>query len=111
MLTPTPENSPAANETQTETQRQQQQIRDLQKDIRTGEKWLIWLTGAMALFALCGVLVGILQWQTYSGQLNVMRRTLAAMKQSGQDATNQTNQLIGNTNWLARETMYAVGQG
>ena len=44
------------------------------------------------------------------GQLQVMRDTLAEMKRSGQSATEQIWQAIGNNNWLAREMNYVRDQ-
>jgi hypothetical protein len=50
----------------------QKDIQALQGELKKAEKWIIWLTAAMAFFALCGVVVGILQWAAIHGQLNVM---------------------------------------
>jgi hypothetical protein len=47
-------------------------------------------------------LIGIGALCIYSGQLSVMQGTLAEMQRSGNAATNQTWQAIGNINWLAR---------
>jgi hypothetical protein len=109
-MIPAPGQNPTGENTQAETRRQQQQIQNLEQDIHKGEKWLIILTAAMAFFALCGVIVGILQWRTYSGQLGVMRSTLEEMHNSGQVVTDQANKIIGNINWLAREMNYARDQ-
>jgi len=38
------------------------------------EKIMAWLTGAIALFALGSVIVGVLQWNVMSGQLDEMKR-------------------------------------
>ena len=41
--------------------------------IRGAEKWMIWLTAAIAFFGLCAVVVGVLQWNAMKGQLTEMR--------------------------------------
>jgi hypothetical protein len=55
-------------------------------------------------------IIGIVALCIYSGQLEVMRRTLDTMKSSGDTTTRQTWQAIGNMNWLAREMNYARDQ-
>ena len=57
------------------------------------------------------VIVGGLQWWTMRGQLKIMQETLDAMKSSGNVATYQTWQAIGNMNWLARTMDEALKQG
>lgn len=42
-------------------------ITKLEGRIRAAEKWMIWLTAAIAFFALCSVVVGVLQWAAISG--------------------------------------------
>ncbi|MGI8962205.1 MAG: hypothetical protein ACR2IV_21095 [Bryobacteraceae bacterium] len=54
-------------------QSQQAQITALEDRIRRGERWMIWLTGAIAFFGLCSVVVAILQWLAMSGQLQEMK--------------------------------------
>jgi hypothetical protein len=54
------------------------------------------------------LLVGIAAVCVYRGQLAVMSNTLEEMKRSGQGAAEQTNQLIGNANWLARTMQGAL---
>ncbi|HZR29076.1 MAG TPA: hypothetical protein VFA71_09860 [Terriglobales bacterium] len=46
---------------------------EIEDRIRIAEKWIIWLTAAIAFFALCQVAVGIFQWYVMSGQLTEMR--------------------------------------
>jgi hypothetical protein len=41
--------------------------------IKRGERWMIYLTAAIALFALGSVIVGFFQWQVMSGQLKEMQ--------------------------------------
>jgi len=61
---------------QSKTDRDQyNKISSLQDEIKRGEKWMIWLTGAMAFFALSTVIVGILQWNVMSRQLDEMHTT------------------------------------
>jgi hypothetical protein len=68
--TPVPPNNPASPDGAQETgNRQGTQIDDIQRSLRDAEKWMIWLTGAMAFFALCSVMVGLLQWSSMRGQL------------------------------------------
>lgn len=50
----------------------QKDIQALQGELKKAEKWIIWLTAAMAFFAFCGVVVGGFQWAAIHGQLNVM---------------------------------------
>src|SRR5579864_5207572 len=53
-------------------------IQNLGEQLHKAEKWMIWLTGAIAFFGLCTVLVGALQWNAMKGQLK-------EMKSGGQD--------------------------
>src|SRR5450755_4212385 len=48
-------------------------IDSLQKSVRDAERWMIWFTGALAFFALCSVVVGLLQWNSMNGQLAELR--------------------------------------
>lgn len=52
------------------------EVKALEDEIRSAEKRMIYLTAAIALFALCGVVVGILQWRVMSGQLGRWRTTV-----------------------------------
>jgi hypothetical protein len=91
-------NNPASSRAQAETDaRQEREIKSLQESIRAGEKWLIWLTAAMAFFALCGVVVGVLQWKAMKLQSGVMQGQLEQMKGS----SVQADKLIGETHALA----------
>ena len=111
MTVPPPEDNPTGNNAAVKTEStQEKKIDDLQKSLRDAEKWMIWLTGAMAFFSLCSVAVGLLQWSVLNGQLAQMKNTLIEMKTSGAAATNQTWQAIGNMNWLASEMMHANTQ-
>ena len=51
----------------------QSQITKLEDQIRSAEKWMIWLTAAIAFFGLCTVIVGTLQWIVMGGQLREMK--------------------------------------
>jgi hypothetical protein len=48
-------------------------IEELKDELRAAEKWMIWLTAAIAFFALCTIGVGLLQWDVMKGQLSEMR--------------------------------------
>jgi hypothetical protein len=48
------------------------QIEDIQDRVKRGEWWMIGLTAAIALFALCSICVGLLQWSVMKGQLKEM---------------------------------------
>jgi hypothetical protein len=47
-------------------------VEELEDRVKKGEIWMIGLTAAIALFALCSVAVGILQWSVMKGQLKEM---------------------------------------
>jgi hypothetical protein len=48
-------------------------IENLGDQLHAAEKWMIWLTGAIAFFGLCTVVVGALQWNAMKGQLREMK--------------------------------------
>ncbi|HMG88164.1 MAG TPA: hypothetical protein VK574_20700 [Terracidiphilus sp.] len=50
----------------------QSQIGDIRDRIKRGELWMIILTAVIAFFALCSIVVGILQWNAMKGQLKEM---------------------------------------
>jgi hypothetical protein len=55
--------SPISGEAQQGSNRATQgQITNLEGRLRSAEKWMIWLTAAIAFFAFCSVIVGALQW-------------------------------------------------
>jgi hypothetical protein len=71
---PTPPNNPPAQATQPiGAQEHDSEISDLKDEVRTAEKYMLWLTGAIAFFALCTIGVGLLQWNVMSGQLGEMK--------------------------------------
>lgn len=70
-LPPDDPNSPAAQTVPKQTKKTQ--IEQLEDQIKRAERWMIGLTGAIAFFGLCQVIVGIFQWNAMSGQLNEMR--------------------------------------
>src|SRR5260370_34650103 len=51
------------------------EIKGLADRIRGAEKWMIWLTGAIAFFGFSTVMVGLLQWTSMQGQLREMKTT------------------------------------
>lgn len=87
---PTPEHAKSIGENH-----QQDQIADLKDRIRRAERWMISLTFAIAFFALCSIIVGILQWRAMRGQLNEMKtgsadtHALADAAKSQADATKK----------------------
>jgi len=48
-------------------------IKDIGDRVKRAEGWMIGLTGAIAFFALCSVIVGWFQWNAINGQLDEMR--------------------------------------
>jgi hypothetical protein len=93
---PVPPNNPAPNATQSIREKSQQaQISGLEDRIRSGERWMIYLTAAIALFGLCSVGIGILQWRAMKGQLKEMRdgsmdtHTLAQAAKDQAEVTRQ----------------------
>jgi len=58
---------------------------------------MIWLTAAMAFFALCGVVVGILQWITSSGQKITMDQTFDTMFIQTKVMQGQLEQMKGSS--------------
>src|SRR5258708_39541206 len=67
----------------------QSQITQLEDRIKSAEKWMIWLTAAIAFFGLCSIGVGILQWRVMSGQLDEMKGGAADTHTLAQAATVQ----------------------
>ena len=49
------------------------EVKDIDDRVKKGERWMIGLTSAIALSALCSVVVGGLQWSTMMGQLSEMK--------------------------------------
>jgi hypothetical protein len=71
---PPPENNPASqNAAQVGEESDGKRIENLEGRMRTAEKLVIWLTGAIAVFALCSVIVGLLQWCVMSGELQQIK--------------------------------------
>jgi hypothetical protein len=58
--------------------RVEKEVQAIKGRVKRAEVWMIGLTFSIALFALCAVVVGILQW-------NAMRGQLAEMKSGGAD--------------------------
>ena len=53
----------------------QSEIEGIEDRVKRAERWMIGLTGAIAFFGLCSVIVGVLQWRAMRGQLNEMQST------------------------------------
>ncbi len=51
----------------------QNEIEKLEDRLKIAERWMIYLTAAIALFAFGSVLVGILQWNAMRGRLDEMK--------------------------------------
>jgi hypothetical protein len=71
---------------------------------------ITWLEIALLFFNAGVVIVGIIALVIYSGQLDVMRRTLGEMQRSGVSATDQMWQAVGNLNWNARAAQEALNE-
>lgn len=52
---------------------QQAQIVGIENRVNKAETRMVWLTAAIAFFALCSVVVSVLQWRTMQGQLDEMK--------------------------------------
>lgn len=93
----------------------EEDVKALQERVKKAEKWMIALTGAMALFALCQVVAGLLQWNVMKAQLAEMRtgsvdtHTLAidAGRQAKwtQHLTSRMKDLAGATQAMARQAV------
>src|SRR3989338_2860131 len=46
----------------------------LRERIRVDEKWMVYLTAALVIVSIGGVITSLLQWNTMRDQLNEMRR-------------------------------------
>jgi hypothetical protein len=73
-----PDNKPSAPAKPISENHEKTEIQKLEERLSSAEKWMIWLTGAIAFWGLCGVIVGVLQWSAMKGQL-------AEMKSGGTD--------------------------
>jgi len=71
----TPHSTAGESESDEEMKRD---VKDIDYRVKRAERWMIGLTFAIAFFALCTVVVAILQWRVMSGQL-------AEMKNGGTD--------------------------
>lgn len=70
---PPPENGPTGeNAAQVRNQNEDNRIANLEDKMRSAERIMSWLTGAIALFALGSVIVALLQWKVMNGQLKEM---------------------------------------
>jgi hypothetical protein len=56
------------------------EVAELRGKIKRAELWMIWLTGAIALFGLGTVIVGGLQWRAIKGQLTLLSGQLDEMQ-------------------------------
>jgi hypothetical protein len=68
-----PDNPSSPNASAVSSQEVQTQVKKLEDQVRRAEKWMIWLTAAIAFFGLCQVIASLLQWRTMSGQLREMK--------------------------------------
>ena len=68
-----PENVPTGQNTaQVRDENEDNRIANLEDKMRSAERIMAWLTGAIALFALGSVVVGLLQWNVMNSQLKEM---------------------------------------
>lgn len=59
------------------------QIQKLEDRIEAADRWMIWLTGAIAFFGLCSVVVSIFQWREINrGSADTSSLATAAKKQA-----------------------------
>src|ERR1043166_2948169 len=72
-VSPPPNQPVPANAEQIPANGAEQRITYLEDRIRRGEKWMIYLTGVIAFFGLCSVIVAFLQWESMQGQLGEMK--------------------------------------
>ncbi len=90
MKTPPPPNGQTSADANAETEEMQgSKIDSLRESIRGAERWMIWLTGALAFLALCSVVVGFLQWHSMRGQLAEMKSASADTHQLAESAKAQ----------------------
>jgi hypothetical protein len=70
---PSPDNKPSTAAKPVSESHEKTEIQRLEERLSRAEKWMIWLTGAIAFWGLCGVVVGVLQWSAMKGQLAEMK--------------------------------------
>ena len=70
---------------------------EFEESIKRGERWMIYLTAAIALFAFGSVIVGYFQWRVMSGQLTEMKNSSTDTHDLAQAAKDQAS----NTEKLA----------
>jgi hypothetical protein len=64
IIVPLPPNQPNTSDVHAISNNQEQtDVKNLEDRIKQAEKWMILLTGAIAFFALCQVVVAVLQWR------------------------------------------------
>ncbi|HYT21380.1 MAG TPA: hypothetical protein VEW05_14270 [Candidatus Polarisedimenticolia bacterium] len=81
------ENNPSSEDAaQIRRKNNEHRIANLEDRIKSAEKWMIWLTGAIAFFALCQVGVGWFQWKAMNGQLAEMTKQYPELKKSADAA-------------------------
>jgi hypothetical protein len=86
---------------------------ELNDRVKRAEAWMIWLTGALALLALCSVLVGYFQWtamrdqfvEIHSGSKDTTLLASAAQKQAENTAklVQQSRAQVDRTEKLAEQ--------
>lgn len=74
IIPPLPPNEPnTANAEPVSVQHVENDVKSLKERLKAADRWMICLTLAIALFALCQVVAAILQWRTMDGQLREMK--------------------------------------
>lgn len=81
-------------------------VENLKDELRRAEKWMIWLTGAIAIFGLCAVVVSFLQWRMMSNQLDEMKSGSTDTHELAVQAKKQADSM----NDLARRMKEQAGQ-
>jgi hypothetical protein len=92
--------NPASQNAQQMVSDADKRITDLEDRIRRGEKWMIWLTGAIAFFALCQFGVAVFQY-VYGGEqtdriIAADERLATAMENSVKEAGKSLDATIDN---------------
>lgn len=81
--TPAPPDNPHVSAGQSESHEEMKRdVREIDDRVKHAERWMIGLTFAIAFFALCSIVVGILQWDAMRGQLRQMQNASMEARES-----------------------------
>src|SRR5215472_13554932 len=91
LTVPPSENRPSGlNAAEVREEGDENRIANLEDRMRSAEKVMAWLTLAIAVFALCSVIVALLQWWVMRGQLKEMHDGGADTHTLAKQAIDQT---------------------